>query len=79
MSVQVRLEWPIDSGLKGVGATQFVSVRNFRTEELIELQNADSDTIMARCTGLSLDQVARLTKNDRAAIIEARRQEMVNA
>ncbi|MBA2127175.1 hypothetical protein DLM45_13225 [Hyphomicrobium methylovorum] len=69
----VRLEFPIDSGMKGVPATEYVSARNLRAEELEGLQGADADTIMAVCTGLSLDQVARLTAQDRAAIIVARR------
>lgn len=78
MTTQVRLEWPIDSGLKGVPATQIVSVRNLRTAELAALADAAPDEIMARCTGLSLNQVARLTQNDRAAIIAARQREMAN-
>jgi hypothetical protein len=69
----VRLEFPIASGMKGVSATLYVPVRNLRVEELEGLQGAGDDEIMAVCTGLSLNQVTRLTAQDRAAIIVARR------
>lgn len=69
----VRLEFPIDSGIREVPATVLVPVRNLRTEELEALQDADADTLIAVSTGLSLDQVSRLTSNDRAAIVAARR------
>jgi len=72
----VRLEFPIESGLKGVPDTLLVPVRNLRIEELEHLQDADADTLMAACTGLSVEQVQRLTPNDRAAIIAARREMM---
>lgn len=72
----VRLEFPIESGLKEVPAAQLVSVRNLSAEELEHLQGADADALIAACTGLSHDQVARLTMNDRTAIQAARRSAM---
>ena len=66
----VRLEFPIDSGIKGVPGTLLVPVR----KELEALQGADDDAVMAVCTGLSPDQVLRLTPTDRANIIAARRE-----
>lgn len=69
----VRLEFAIPSGIKSVPGTLYVPVRNLRADELESLQGADEDTIMAVVTGLSLGQVGRLTPNDRAAIIAARR------
>lgn len=69
----VRLEFPIDSGFKGVPGTQFVTVRSLRVDELERLQDADLDTLLAAYTGLAPHQVSRLTTNDRAAIIAARR------
>lgn len=77
MSVPVCLEWPIDSGIKGITPTQLISVRNLNEAELVELRDADADTILARCTGLASGQVVRLTQNDRAAIIAARQREML--
>ncbi len=69
----VRLEFALPSGFKGIPDTLYVPVRNLRVEELEALQGADDDALMAVCTGLSLAQVARLTANDRASIIAARR------
>lgn len=69
----VRLEFPIDSGIRGVEPAVLVPVRNLRADELEALQGADADTLIAVCTGLSPDQVRRLTSQDRAAIVAARR------
>ncbi len=69
----VRLEFPIESGFAGVPATLLVPVRNLSASELEPLQDADPDTLIAACTGLAPEQVARLTPNDRANIIAARR------
>jgi len=72
---KVRLEFAIPSGFKGIPDTLYVPVRNLRVDELARL---DDDALMAACTGLSLDQAARLTANDRAAIVAARRLWMAN-
>lgn len=69
----VRLEFPLESGLKGVPSTQLITVRSLSLAELERLQDADLDTLVGAYTGLSTEQVARLTPNDRAAIIAARR------
>lgn len=71
--MMVRLEFPIESGLKGVPAAQYVVVRNPRPEELEALRDATPDELLARCTGLAPSQAARLTSQDRAAITAARR------
>lgn len=69
----VRLEWPLDSGVKGIRATEYVPVRNLCADELAHLQGADDDAMLAAITGLSIEQARKLTPRDRAAIREARR------
>jgi len=69
----VRLEYPLDSGIKSVPPTQYVPVRNLSVADLERLQGAGLDEILSAYTGLSVEQVQRLTLNDRAAIIAARR------
>ena len=78
MTAQVRLEFPIESGLRAVPATQFVTVRNLSADEMQALADATPDAILARVTGLAPEQVARLTNNDRLAIIAARQREMIS-
>lgn len=69
----VRLQFPIESDLRAVPATQMVGVRNLSASELEALHGADDNEILAAYTGLSPDQVVRLTPTDRANIIAARR------
>ena len=71
--MMIRLQFPIDSGLKGVPAAQYVVVRNPRPEELEALRDATPDQILGVVTSLSPSQVSHLAAADRAAIVAARR------
>lgn len=70
----VRLEFRIDSGIKGVGPTLIVPVRDLREDELEALRaaDADEDDILAAITGLTPKQVRKLTPTDRINIAAAR-------
>lgn len=71
----VRLEFPIDSGVKGVSPTLLVPVRDLREDELEAFRAADAgeDDILAAITGLTPKQVRKLTPKDRVNIAAARR------
>lgn len=69
----VRLEWGIDSGIRGVEPTRYVNVRNLDEADLARLHGADDETMLAAITSLSVEQARNLTQRDRDAIREARR------
>ncbi|ADJ22477.1 hypothetical protein Hden_0656 [Hyphomicrobium denitrificans ATCC 51888] len=70
--MKIRLEHPIDSGLRDIGPAEFCLVRNLRADELEALADAEPDEVLARITGLSPFMVTRLTPADRTNIQAAR-------